>query len=531
MSKEEILTKEFDEKEFVQPKSHKKVIIAISITASLAIIAITTLLVGYFKFDWFKSEVYNIDAKITRNLHQASYFTETKTIKVKYGFTDGVTEEREATIYTNFMVFMIDKAEFLNTAVLILLDVQVKSYKELKKAISFDIFDEEKVKEVIANPDGSKYPLALFKFYENGTIDDIQLPSNIDEYNAHTIIELIEDVIPKLTRNRTEDISNGLQIKNKKGKKNSTLVESHSPREIEEFRDSNFTKSVERVIEDEKLTSIQSNTSLSLETKLREGEIPFGFQSFGYEQKSKIISTLTKDEKEKVELIHKLSKRFSFINSKDLIESFSKKEDKDEEYVIKESNAKDASNLRKLQNGDATVNIATLNIAGRQIKIKARIGASGQQGYAYMRFECGNYPIEFGQSGISGQRSWNPQATLFTFPFPPMPVVTLNLRVGGDFGISFSVDWQGTGTLSVSAGLKAYGDVTAGDPAIIGLQGGVVGTFLSGTLTAYIKNGVGSKSCSFYTGQLQAFIKGSLAGHSIDTTKSIFDGWSTSYCS
>ena len=110
----------------------------------------------------------------------------------------------------------------------------------------------------------------------------------MNKYNAHTIIELIEEVIPKLTRNRTEDISNGLEIKNKKGKKNNTLVESHSPREIEEFRDSNFSKSIERVIEDEKLTSIQSNASISLQTKLREGEIPFGFQSFDYDQKSKI---------------------------------------------------------------------------------------------------------------------------------------------------------------------------------------------------------------------------------------------------
>jgi hypothetical protein len=42
-----------------------------------------------------------------------------------------------------------------------------------------------------------------------------------------------------------------------------TLVESHSPRELEEFRDSNFSKSIEREIEDEKLTSSKSNTKRS----------------------------------------------------------------------------------------------------------------------------------------------------------------------------------------------------------------------------------------------------------------------------
>ena len=353
----------------------------------------------------------------------------------------------------------------------------------------------------------------------------------MNKYNAHTIIELIEDVIPKLTRNRTEDISNGLEIKNKKGKKNNTLVESHSPREIEEFRDSKFSKSVERVIENEKLTSIQSNASISLQTKLREGEIPFGFQSFDYDQKSKIISTLTKDEKDKAELIQKLSKQFTFINSKDLIESFSKKKEEDEEYVIKVLNEKEVSKLRKLApTGDATVSLANLNIAGRQVSLQAKFGASGGTGFAYIRLECGGSAFELGTGGVSGSRSWTGKVTLFSFPFGPVPLVTLNLRVGGDVGVSFSVDFQGTGQLSLSAGLKAYGDATAGDPSIIGLQGGIAGTFLSGTLSAAITNGVASRSCSFTAGQLSAFVEGSIAGHKFSANRNIFDGWSTGRC-
>ena len=56
--------------------------------------------------------------------------------------------------------------------------------------------------------------MALFSFYENGTLIDIQLPDNMDKYNFDTICEFIEKVIPKLSRNRTEDMSNGLNIKN-----------------------------------------------------------------------------------------------------------------------------------------------------------------------------------------------------------------------------------------------------------------------------------------------------------------------------
>ena len=64
--KDEILNEEF--MDIPQPKSHKKIKIAITLIGSLAIIATTTLLVGHFKFDWFKSEVYNIDGKISRSL-------------------------------------------------------------------------------------------------------------------------------------------------------------------------------------------------------------------------------------------------------------------------------------------------------------------------------------------------------------------------------------------------------------------------------------------------------------------------------
>ena len=289
MNKEEILNEELDINENIQPKSHKKVIIAAAIIASLTLVAITTLLVGHFKFNWFKSEIYDIDAKIIRNLYQANYFTETKDLKTKIGFSNGVSEEHKIRIFTNFLVMITDKKDFLNTAILVILDTKVKTKNELKDVISFDIFNEEKIKEVIANPDGSKYPLALFKFYENGTIYDIQLPKNMDEYNAKTTIELIESVIPKLSRNRTEDISNGLDIKTKKDKKKKILVESQSPKEIPNFRDSKFVKSVERDIENEKLTSVRTNSNLFLETKLEEGESSFGFQEFNVEQKSQIL--------------------------------------------------------------------------------------------------------------------------------------------------------------------------------------------------------------------------------------------------
>ena len=233
MNKEEVLNDDFVENEVVQPKSHKKIKIAIVITASLAIIATTILLVGYFKFDWFKSEIYTLDAKISRNTYQANYFTETKTINTKTGFTSGVTENHEQIIYTNFMVLQTDKKElenndFLNTATLIILDSKIKFGNEEKEITSFDFFNQDKLDEVKNNPNGAKYPMAVFTFYENGTVADILLPNNMDNYNANSIVELIGNVIPQLTRNRKEDISNGIKITTKKDKNKRTIVESMS---------------------------------------------------------------------------------------------------------------------------------------------------------------------------------------------------------------------------------------------------------------------------------------------------------------
>ena len=144
----------------------------------------------------------------------------------------------------------------------------------------------------MSNPDGTKYPFALFKFYENGTIDDIKLPANMDAYYTQSIIELIENVVPKLTRNRTEDISNGLDIKTKKDKKKKTLVESQSPKEIPNFKGSKFVKSIERDIENNQLIKIRTDSNINLETKLEKDQSYFGLKDFNYEQKFNIFNTV-----------------------------------------------------------------------------------------------------------------------------------------------------------------------------------------------------------------------------------------------
>ena len=466
MNKEEILNEELDINENIQPKSHKKVIIAAAIIASLTLVAITTLLVGHFKFNWFKSEIYDIDAKIIRNLYQANYFTETKDLKTKIGFSNGVSEEHKIRIFTNFLVMITDKKDFLNTAILVILDTKVKTKNELKDVISFDIFNEEKIKEVIANPDGSKYPLALFKFYENGTIYDIQLPKNMDEYNAKTTIELIESVIPKLSRNRTEDISNGLDIKTKKDKKKKILVESQSPKEIPNFRDSKFVKSVERDIENEKLTSVRTNSNLFLETKLEEGESSFGFQEFNVEQKSQIISTTSKEEKEKIDLLQELVEHFTLVNSKDLFESFSKKENTEKKNV-KDEPGEDISKLRKLNfnvTGENTATVKIYNTLGKKIEIFIKLGCDGNDAFGYILIGTSDYyyPFQLGEKLKKGERIWHSEENIVSLSFPNMTGIVLNYKIGGTVKVNINYDDDSNLMINLETTLYADAEVKSG---------------------------------------------------------------------
>jgi hypothetical protein len=200
-----------DEREVSPRKPRKTKLIIAIIAATTLIAAVSVLLIGHFKFNWFPNETYKLDAKIDRVNYQANYFSESKNIKTALTFSNGNHVEKDAEITTNFIVYLTDRKKtqntYINTASLIILDSHVKSDDVDKDLTSFHIFEESTLKDLETNPDGSKYPVAIFSFDEDGTIKEIKLPNNMDKYNADSIVELIGNVIPKLTRNRTEDIS------------------------------------------------------------------------------------------------------------------------------------------------------------------------------------------------------------------------------------------------------------------------------------------------------------------------------------
>jgi len=547
MSKEEVLNNDYVENEVIQPKNTKKIKIAIALVASLTIIASAILLVGYFKFNWFKSEIYNIDAKISRNAYQANYFSETKTINTRIGFTSGITQDNEQKIYTNFMVMQKDRKElknndFLNTATLVILDTKLENKNELKEINSFNIYNEENIKEFESNPDGAKYPMAVFSFYENGTIADILLPNNMDNYNAQTIIELIESVVPKLTRNRTEDISNGLEINTLKRNKKKVFVESISPREIPDFKGSRFVKSIEREIDNEQLTKIKTQANLELKTELEENENSFGLKDFKYETKSEIVSTGLKEEKGTAELINKFIEHYTLIKSQDLLEYLAKNK-KDQiigRYEITEEQLKSDNNLRNLIsfdnfNGDATILVTTFNVLNCDIKIQIRYGAKNGEAFGEIIFTANQGKVSFGSNGITASttiKTWKGEVPVFTFDFPPMPIIGLSLIAGGSVKIQGSISSEKEQLeLSITGSLYAKVEIKAGWDKVASVAAGAKGTIISSSIKGAINlSGDLSTSGSLSAGDITIYVNGKTLGLEVFSYEwKVFDGWSKKF--
>ena len=506
------------------PKNNKKMKIIIAISLLVLAITISTLLIGYFKFNFFKKEIYNIEAKISRNIYQANYFHEIKNISTKIQFNSGISESHQQNIYTNFIVLQTDRKQlgtndFLNKATLLILDSKLSFENELKDITSFNIFDDSKIKEFKSNPDGSKYPMAIFSFYENGTIVDIKLPNNIDGYNAHSIIELIENVIPKLSRNNTEDINNGLTIKTKKDKNKKTLIEKQAPREIKEFKGSKLTKTIERDINEEKLTNIRTNTNLNLETQSgNDNETSFGLKDYSFEQKSEIILSSEKEEKSEVSI------------------------QESEENNITSQNSEN-SKLRKLGislNFDRTIHVKTINILGISFKVAVRIGIKNSKAFGYIVISSNLGKVQFGSDGISAgwQKTLRGQIPVFSFYFPPVPAIGIYLKAGGYVKAYLNTGFNRSGyiiKLGLSGSLHAIAEIRAGWEAAASLSAGAKGIIVAGGCDVdasqkYIRRGIIDVVGNLSAGQVSVYVESKLFGWTIfNHDWTLFNGWSFNF--
>ena len=382
--------------------------------------------------------------------------------------------------------------------------------------------------------------MAIFTFHEHGTLGDINLPDNMDKNNADSIVELINNVIPKLTRNRTEDMSNGLEIKEKKINKVKTIIETQALRNYEKLEGTKYSKIVERDIEDDQISNIRVHSTGFFQSEEKENVDVFGLKDFSYDHHSEINSMTIRQEKETAELIQNLAKKFNFITSEKLFENILEKERKEKEMEEVKDLEEDNTSLRNLGfnfNVDKTFNIKSFNVAGQTISIKYRIAVQNGRAINQLIIDSKLGSARFGNDGVTAEinKSWSFYKRIFTFKFPPFPLIGLNVYAGGTLNIfvKFTTVQKTTLQLGLGGSLNAAVEIAFGAGDFAKVAAGVKGTLISASGYATITGGSVTKGYRLSGGKIEvyvtAYVKIPFIGKKKlwDKSYTVFNGWST----
>ena len=513
-----------DENPVIIKSKKKKYLIIIGIILGILIILTAIfLLVAHYEFGLFGSEIYKV-AEVKRELDSVEYFTETKTIKTKLAYTSGELEELKNKVKIDFTVMLTNKEDSLNTANIVLLKSKTRMKDKEASLNSFDIFDKTVVKEFEENPDGSKFPIAEFHFFDNGTIYDINLPEEMTKEEAQNMVDLINNVIPKLTRNKTEDDNNGIKIKTIKSRKKQSLMEYENPKEFTDkytnttFKGSKITKEVEREIENETISEINTNTNLYLETqeeKENKNYIDFGFKNFYYNSSSKIIlRQIQKEQKDIINLIKRLSSKLTLIESEQLIQAKILKEIEEEQKNLNQSQSQNETlldtttineniteeknlRIRNLNSGDDRESsfgfnwdVIKTNILGQDTSVGYYVELSGGKitNGLFLKFGWSTYKVGnldgLGKNKKKGSQRKD-DIPLAKIPLGCLPV-KLSIKVGSslDFGVNLGLDnikVELSGSLFMKAALEFGIDYVAT------IEAGIRGDFIKVSFSTSFK--------------------------------------------
>ena len=507
----------------IKSKKKKYLIIAGIILGILIILTTIFLLVAHYEFGLFGSEIYKV-AEVKRELDSVEYFTETKTIKTKLAYTSGELEELENKVQTDFAVMLTNKNDSLNTANIVLLKSKTRIKDKEASLNSFDIFDETVVKEFEENPDGSKYPIAEFHFFDNGTIYDINLPEEMTKEDAQNMVDLINNVIPKLTRNKTEDENNGIKIRKTKSRKKQSLTEYENPKEFIDkytnttFKGSKITKEVEREIENETISEINTNTNLYLETqeeKDNNNYFDFGFKNFYYNSSSKIIlRQIQKEQKDIINLVKRLTSKLTLMESEQLIQAKISKEIEEQQKKLNQSQSQNETvldtttineniteeknlRIRNLDSGDNRESffgfhwdVIKTNILGQDTSVGYYVELSGGKitnglflKFGWSTYKVGNlYGLTKNKKKGSERQDDIPLAKI---PLGCLPV-KLSIKVGSslDFGVYFGLD---TIKVELSGSLFMKAAVEFGIDYVATIEAGIRGDFINVSFSTSFK--------------------------------------------
>ena len=527
-----------DNHQEIQLSSKKSKICKIAVlTVSLvAIITTVTLLVAHFKYGLFSdSETYQV-ADIKREGNSMEYFSENRKLQTKLTYATGEIAETEQEVDTDFVVMLKEKKGNTITGYLAILDSKAKTKEEEAQLETFDIFDAKTLKEIEANPEGIKIPIAEFTFDENGTLLKINLPKTIDLYTAEKIIELIKDVIPKLSRNKKEDADNGIEIKTRsKGNKKKTFSQYEAPKEFVDryskstFKGSKVSRLIETDIEDEKISEIRANTNLHLETQKNgdeEEQNGFGIDDLKVNVDSKIVATKTETDKtNEIKLVEELVSKMTFADSEEILNALNENKNLEEEKQLR--------NLASTYYEWAL--FENIDFLGAKASAYYVIDLSKGKVVNKIKIKAGTYTAWVGnEDGLSQSKSDSNKDSRTDLLLGSFPIVAYEIRI--DIKLSLSLSAGVTlltnkfkVTLSGSVDLKA--EVAAGYliKFTAGVKGKIIGaSFTCGFNISPLSFSKSDSKINISSGTITGYLKGEIKGTGktlVNQELQIWKGW------
>ena len=219
----------------------KKIIFIVSICiCTIVFIAMIIILIAILTFK--KQEAIVIQPR--RQENSVSRYLEIKNSTNSY-FYEGKNENKKVQNYmikTDFIVAIYkknlisnyNKIDYLYETFILIINITEKNETDSVSLGGIDIYDDSKsIDDLINNNEDlfnnislddnnqarsnkTNVPFAKFDFYENGTIDKIIFPQDLNELYKSAIIDLIEKVTPKLSKSLYGDQVNRRRLNQKK---------------------------------------------------------------------------------------------------------------------------------------------------------------------------------------------------------------------------------------------------------------------------------------------------------------------------
>ena len=95
-----------------------------------------------------------------------------------------------------------------------------------------NLLDKEEAKKFLENPEQFEQPIAKFSFYENGTLVDIHIAKNTNHFAASSMVDLIEEIIPRISKNLYGKDDTDVLFTFKDQKDAKTITEDHKEKEF-----------------------------------------------------------------------------------------------------------------------------------------------------------------------------------------------------------------------------------------------------------------------------------------------------------